>query len=523
MYVCMYIIYLGPTLYYAWYRRSFAVVVPFWDLEVGQYSLSAAVSIYLSHLVAEEGDDISTVKCAGGGGGDGRGTGTSCGVGGGRDVAAGGGARGGGEHVHAIRARREKQQEETREHGQGGSGGSEVEDERWLEGLDCAAAVGEVDGGGRTQGLGMANASVLWACTQATFALTDFGIPVWASSQAKLVPQQAPLVTECIPMADFSGDLGDFGTNWEKFYFMPQIFAAGSAVLVEGDADGQRRDIFELLSRVGVFTNRYVVNFGCRLTKTESLWYDVATGLMMELGWAGLGFDSDSHLDLIRQVAEERNRHNLTFIAELLTGETAPDRLRAYYVPIDLDLLKVDIDSFDCDLARGILLSGFRPKMLHLELSPVWPRGVRVEYRFGPKVVPFSGGCSCEAIAALGQEYGYMIISALGIDVTMIRSDLWHQHGLAKHFRGRIGCSPSCGTEYCRAGYNLPCARWSKLHDQGKHEELAREAAQIIASGIVPAGHGHPGVLAHSGNIALVSSDHVDVKFLVSNGKMTAA
>ena len=502
------------------------MVVAYWDLEAGDYLLSAEVSsnsFNLSHLVAPEGDDISTVKCAGGGCGDGQGTGVVCGIGGGRDCAAGGGARGGGGHVHAIQARRGKQQDETREHGQGGSWGSEVEDERRLEGWDCAAAVGEVDGGGRTP----ANASVLWACTQATFALKEFGIPVWASSQAPLEPEQAPLVTECIPMADFSGDLGDFGTNriknWEKFYFMPQIFAADSAVLVEGDSDAQRRDIFELLSRVGVFTNRYVVNFGCRLTEMDSLWYDVATGLMMELGWAGLGFDSDLHLHLIREVAEERNRHNLTFIAELLTGATAPDRLRAYYVPLDLDLLKVDIDSFDCDLARGILLSGFRPKMLHLELSPVWPRGVRVEYRFGPKVVPFSGGCSCEAIAALGQEYGYMIISALGIDVTMIRSDLWHQHGLAKHFRGRIGCSPSCGTEYCRERYNLPCARWSKQYDLGKHQDLAREAAQIIASGIVPAGHGHPGVLAHSGNIALVSSDHVDVKFLVSNGKITSA
>jgi hypothetical protein len=189
--------------------------------------------------------------------------------------------------------------------------------------------------------------------------------------------------------------------------FMPQIFTSVFDVRVKSDADGLRKDLFDWLSTIGVFTNRYVVNFGCWLMGREpnhSMWYDVATGLMMELGWAGLGFDSDSHLHFIREVAEERNRHNLTFNAELLTGATAPDRLRAYYVPLDLDLLKVDIDSFDCDLARGILLSGFRPKMLHLELSPVWPRGVRVEYRFGPKVVPFSGGCSCEAIAALGAD-----------------------------------------------------------------------------------------------------------------------
>ena len=555
------------------------MVVPLWDLEAGQYSLSADVSIHLSNLAAEETHLWLPIFAGGGGGGDGQGARASSGVARGGDGAGdgfsplaswrermaggrglsiegrdrdgesvgqgkgvcgweqinedsadgaqeagrprdsrggGGGACGGGER--AIQEWRDKQQGEKRARWYGCSGASDVEDERRWGRWNCTGTGGEMDGGGGAQGLDTAdawldtaNAHVLWASTQATFALETL---------------ESPLVTECVglgPPKRWALAHKVIGSGRE---FMPQIFTSVSDVRVKSDADGLRKDLFDWLSTIGVFTNRYVVNFGCWLMGREpnhSMWYDVATGLMMERGWSGLGFDIDSRLTLIRKVAAERNRHNLTFIAELLTGETAPPHLRAYNVPIDLDLLKVDIDSFDCDLARGILLNGFRPKMLHIEFSPVWPRGVRVEYIYGPKVVPFVGGCSCEAVAALGQEYGYTIISAYGIDVTMIRSDLWHQHGLAKHLR-RFGCSPSCGTEYCREGhpytdvdgtikfesYNLPCTKWSILYDQGRHEELVKDVAQLVATG--------SGTLAHSGNIAHISSDHVDVEFLVSDG-----
>ena len=56
----------------------------------------------------------------------------------------------------------------------------------------------------------------------------------------------------------------------------------------------------------------------------------------------------------------------------------------------------------------------------------------------------------------------------------------------------------------------MPCTKWSILYDQGRHEELVKDVAQLVATG--------SGTLAHSGNIAHISSDHVDVEFLVSDG-----
>jgi len=246
------------------------VVVPLWDLEAGQYSLSVAVSIYLSTLIAEEKllsySYRSMLVPAGGGAGDGQGAGASSGDGGGGGGSGGGGGEGGAgdsscnrggsdgvgeglgdgvgesfsplsswrermmargkglrregrdrdeegvaqgkgvggrehlrkdttggaregdcrarggcrggreacggdEHGQALQEWREKQRGEKREQGRGWIGGSEVEDERWGQGWNCAAVGGEMGAGGSAQRLDTAMANVLWASTQATFTL----------------------------------------------------------------------------------------------------------------------------------------------------------------------------------------------------------------------------------------------------------------------------------------------------------------------------------------------------------------
>ena len=202
------------------------MVVPLWDLEAGQYSLSVAVSIYLSTFIAEENllsySYPSLLIPAGGDAGDGQGAGASSGDGaGGRGGGGGGGegrdrdeegvgqgkrvggreqvaqvrkdtaggareggsrARGGGgrgsqacggdEHAHAIQEWREKQRGEKREQDRQPIGGLEEEEERWGQGWNCAAVGrGEMGGGGSAQRLDTAMANVLWASTQASFTL----------------------------------------------------------------------------------------------------------------------------------------------------------------------------------------------------------------------------------------------------------------------------------------------------------------------------------------------------------------
>ena len=61
-------------------------------------------------------------------------------------------ACGGDEHGQALQEWREKQRGEKREQGRGWIGGSEVEDERWGQGWNCAAVGGEMGACGRAQG-----------------------------------------------------------------------------------------------------------------------------------------------------------------------------------------------------------------------------------------------------------------------------------------------------------------------------------------------------------------------------------
>ncbi len=213
-------------------------MVPLWDLEVGQYSLSAAVSIYLASLVAEE-THLWLPVFSGGGGGDGGGGGGggndgaegASGVGGDGDGAGedfsplhawrkrverdrqlrtggadrggeeegqgegagdradgvfeGGGGRehgcrrgdqvvcGGSDHGHAIREWRERQRGQKRDHGQERRAVSGVVGGCCGEACSGAASGGKEDREGRAREphADSANAHVLWATTEATFAL----------------------------------------------------------------------------------------------------------------------------------------------------------------------------------------------------------------------------------------------------------------------------------------------------------------------------------------------------------------
>ena len=53
--------------------------------------------------------------------------------------------------------------------------------------------------------------------------------------------------------------------------------------------------------------------------------------------------------------------------------DTIGERLRRAGVPRTLDALKVDIDSTGLPTLRGVLASGFRPKVLMVEINPDIP------------------------------------------------------------------------------------------------------------------------------------------------------
>ena len=101
-------------------------------------------------------------------------------------------------------------------------------------------------------------------------------------------------------------------------------------------------------------------------------------------------------------------------------------------------MLKIDIDSFDCDLLATLLTAGLRPKFLALEVNPNVPPPLHFSWRFDPAapavdlsinrsewdwMLPLFG-CSLATQAAVAAEFGYGLVFFWGGDAVFARSDL---------------------------------------------------------------------------------------------------
>eukprot|EP01062_Namystynia_karyoxenos_P037889 TRINITY_DN2755_c0_g1_i3.p1 TRINITY_DN2755_c0_g1~~TRINITY_DN2755_c0_g1_i3.p1 ORF type:complete len:427 (+),score=116.01 TRINITY_DN2755_c0_g1_i3:100-1281(+) len=300
------------------------------------------------------------------------------------------------------------------------------------------------------------------------------------------------------------------------FFQHPPLRLSPAVRLSPGHPDGSgevlsdvmlRRDIVDALDSAGAFPRRFVVNFGAWLQReTQPLWYDAATGVMLRRGWAGMAFDSAEHLEVLRRrVKLEGREHNITLHPVLLSADNVVSYLEKNADPEDLrqmGFLKVDVDSIDCDLAEAILRAGYRPVLLHIEFDPHWPVGLRVRHRNSR----LGDGCSCAAAAELGRRYGYRLVSAFGIDATMVRDDVLQRISPKLRFETAAYCSPSCGSAYCRPWPGVCAAfadKWLEMARRREWDEMVRHTVKEVAA------RRFAGVISHdfSGLSFVVSPD----------------
>lgn len=143
---------------------------------------------------------------------------------------------------------------------------------------------------------------------------------------------------------------------------------------------------------------------------------------LMKQGWGGVGVDQAFPLVNI-------DYDNFKHFQEYVYPETCEKYLN--HVPLDCDFFSLDIDSFDYDVAKKLLESGFRPKTVCVEINA----------RFGPKSVasfPYVDkkeykkklyrktshfGCSLEKYRMLWKEYGY---TYFGYDTSATNAFFYH-------------------------------------------------------------------------------------------------
>ncbi|NJL71295.1 MAG: hypothetical protein HC888_06630 [Candidatus Competibacteraceae bacterium] len=154
----------------------------------------------------------------------------------------------------------------------------------------------------------------------------------------------------------------------------------------------------------------HVVNIGCHDGQTFDpcypLFKDGHPGLAMDV------FDSDS---AVGQAA----RRNLTFdsvalqLGTFVTPENITDLLSAHNVPMKLDVVKIDIDSFDGALLERILDAGWRPRLICVEVNADIPPPFGFSMHYSPEFLGNEAywwgvyGISPALAARIASKYGY--------------------------------------------------------------------------------------------------------------------
>lgn len=129
---------------------------------------------------------------------------------------------------------------------------------------------------------------------------------------------------------------------------------------------------------------------------------------LLEQGWSGVGIDK-------RPMAEP-NRWPDRFVKldELVFPDTIVDMLSPYNILNNPDFFSLDIDSFDFDVAASLLKSGFRPKIVCVEINPRFGGSAIASYPYllskkGIKLYNkfYYGGCSLSKYQEFWNNYDY--------------------------------------------------------------------------------------------------------------------
>lgn len=146
------------------------------------------------------------------------------------------------------------------------------------------------------------------------------------------------------------------------------------------------------------------INIGCHdLSSYNDPCYPLALN-----GWGGLAIDSTSMPDDIAPTND-----NVIFWRYQLTTNNVIQYIGmaggVHHEMLNCDLLKIDIDSNDGEILRTILESGYRPKIIDIEINPEFPPPIKFSITNSINGLQDHGlyGCSCAYVDELATAHGY--------------------------------------------------------------------------------------------------------------------
>lgn len=225
---------------------------------------------------------------------------------------------------------------------------------------------------------------------------------------------------------------------------MIDFAAAEHSVFSQAGEDGVIEALFERIEPV----SRYVVEIGAG----DGVRYSNARNLVVNHGWAS--FQVEGNERKAGRLADNYAEHPDT---KALCAQVWPGNIELLMheagVPIDLDLLVIDLDGNDWYVWRAI--HDFQPKVVMVEYNASFapPQCAVVDYH------PFNCwvgttdyyGASLQSYCNLGKQKGYELVycNALGTNAFFVRSAYFDLFDIPDNSAGTLYKPPQYGVTAC--------------------------------------------------------------------------
>jgi|LakMenE18May11ns_1017448.scaffolds.fasta_scaffold9937618_2 hypothetical protein len=202
-------------------------------------------------------------------------------------------------------------------------------------------------------------------------------------------------------------------SNYPKFHFIFRriielIVNKLKIVRKDNSFAGETQAIQNILSRIGDHCY-YLVDIGASDGITQSS----TVKFLVDYNYSGLLFESEPN-NFSKLAFLYNDRMDITLTKAKITPNNIVDFMVAHAVPQNFSLLNLDIDSYDLEVLRSLLVGGFKPKVISMEINEIFPPNIEFEVGYSDEHSWQGGhffGCSVASADKTLRSLGYSLVA----------------------------------------------------------------------------------------------------------------
>jgi len=165
-------------------------------------------------------------------------------------------------------------------------------------------------------------------------------------------------------------------------------------------------------------TDKWCVDFGA----WDGQFLSNTRNLVEKKGYAAVLIEADK--SKFRDLQHNYSQHGDVITINQFVGFTEEDNLdqilTSISIPLDFDLLSIDVDGNDYHIWKAILK--YRPKVIVIEFNPTIPPHIRFVQPADPSICQ---GASLLSLVELGKEKGYELVSVTTTNAFFVRQEYY--------------------------------------------------------------------------------------------------